>query len=266
MNNIPNVIHYCWFGGKELPNSAKKCIESWKKYCPGVKIIEWNEENFDLTCCDYVKEASRVRKWAFVSDYARFWILYNFGGIYFDTDVELIKPIKRIVSNGAFMGCETKKTINPGLGIAAPAGLKIYRNILDYYAKQHFLNKDGIENVETVVTRVTKLFAQNGFVGTGNIEKIKDVTIYPTRYFCPLDYGTGKLNIQKDTVAIHHYTASWHSKLDNIIFCIEENEKIKNLHIRRLLSLPFRILNKWERYGVKSTIKLSLKKLGFKKY
>lgn len=261
---IPKVIHYCWFGGNKLPDNVKKCINSWRRYCPDFEIKEWNENNFNVNCCDYVREAYEKKEWAFVSDFARFWILYNYGGVYFDTDVELIKPINEILSNGAFMACETKKSINPGLGIAAPIGLKTYKDILDYYSTQHFLYSDGTENVETVVTRVTKLFVRKGFVGTDNIEKIGDITIYPTRYFCPLNYKTKKIDIQKDTVAIHHYTATWHSTLDNIIFYIEESGKIKNVNFRNLLSLPFRVLNKCEKYGVEKTIKLSLKKINDK--
>ena len=103
---IPRIIHYCWFGGNQLPELAQKCIESWKKYFPDYEIKEWNESNFDLNCCDYVKEAYTAKKWAFVSDYARFWILYNYGGLYFDTDVEVIRDMSEIVNRGAFMGCE----------------------------------------------------------------------------------------------------------------------------------------------------------------
>ena len=103
---IPKIIHYCWFGGNELSELAKKCISSWRKYCPDYEIIEWNESNFDINLCQYVREAYKEKKWAFVSDYARFWILYNFGGIYMDTDVELIKSIDDLVEYGSYMGCE----------------------------------------------------------------------------------------------------------------------------------------------------------------
>ena len=103
---IPKIIHYCWFGGNPLPELAIKCIESWKKYLPDYEIKEWNESNFDINCCAYVREAYEAKKWAFVSDYARFWILYQHGGLYFDTDVELIKSIDDLIVKGAFMGCE----------------------------------------------------------------------------------------------------------------------------------------------------------------
>ena len=115
-NMIPKVVHYCWFGGNQLPDDAKKCIESWRKFFPEYEIKEWNECNFDVNCCDYVKEAYAAKKWAFVSDYARFWILYHEGGLYFDTDVEVIKDMSDIIAKGAFMGCETDNKCAPGGG------------------------------------------------------------------------------------------------------------------------------------------------------
>lgn len=126
--------------------------------------------------------------------------------------------------------------------------------------------KDGIENDETIVTRVTKIFKDKGFKGTNNIEKVAGVAIYPTKYFCPLNYKTGKLDIQRDTVAIHHYTASWHSRLDNIVGSIENNEKIKNLRLRRIISLPFRIINKWKKTGTRNVVRVIINKITFMRY
>ena len=124
---IPKKIHYCWFGGNPLPNDAKLCIESWKKYCPDYEIIEWNESNFDFKECQYAKEAYEAKKWAFVSDYARFKILYDNGGLYFDVDVEIVQALDNIINNGPFMGIENDKTkaVNPGLGLGDESGNKI---------------------------------------------------------------------------------------------------------------------------------------------
>lgn len=206
---IPKVIHYCWFGGNPLPADAKKCIESWRKFFPEYEIKEWNEHNFDVNCCDYVKEAYAAKKWAFVSDYARFWILYHEGGLYFDTDVEVIKDMSNIIAQGAFMGCETDDKCNPGLGLGANPGLGLYKEILDYYEKIHFLIEGN--TTETVVTHTSKILKSHGWVGNGEIEQIEGVTIYPPEYFCPMDYKTGKLNITPNTQSIHWYTASWQS-------------------------------------------------------
>ena len=206
---IPKVVHYCWFGGNQLPDDAKKCIASWKKFFPGYEIKEWNESNFDVNCCDYVKEAYAAKKWAFVSDYARFWILYHEGGLYFDTDVEVIKDMSDIIAKGAFMGCETDDKCTPGLGLGANPGLGLYKEILDYYEKIHFFIEGN--TTETVVTHTSKILKSHGWVGNGEIEQIEGVTIYPPEYFCPMDYKTGKLDITPNTRSIHWYTASWQS-------------------------------------------------------
>lgn len=214
---IPKIIHYCWFGRNSLPKNAIKCINSWKKYFPGYEIKEWNEDNFDFNCCAYVKEAYHAKKWAFVSDYARFWILYNYGGLYFDTDVEVIKDMSDIIKEGSFMGCEATDKIvpglglgvNPGLGLGVNPGLGLYKEILENYQESHFLNSDGSNNYETVVNRTTKILKKHGFKDCNSIQKIADITIYPTEYFCPLDYATGKLEITENSRSIHWYDASW---------------------------------------------------------
>lgn len=230
---IPKIIHYCWFGKNKLPNKAKKCIASWKKYLPDYKIKEWNENNFDIKCCTYVQEAYEAGKWAFVSDYARFWILYHEGGLYFDTDVEIIKSIDDIISKGSFMGCEPNLMknnldnrgtgedmqtivnyslnlgVNPGLGLGVTSGLGLYKEILNYYESIHFLYENDI--VETVVDYTTSILKKHGWKGNGEIEKIAGIYIYPPDFFCPMDYLTGKLNITEHTCSIHWYMASWQS-------------------------------------------------------
>ncbi|MGK4109388.1 glycosyltransferase family 32 protein [Enterococcus cecorum] len=260
---IPKIIHYCWFGGSNLPDSAIKCINSWKKYFPDYEIKEWNESNFDLNCCSYVREAAEAKKWAFVSDYARFWILYNFGGIYFDTDVEVINDMSNIVKNGSFMGCETIGKCNPGLGMGAVKKLEIYKEILDYYNSIHFSYNNG--NIQTVVDYTTKILENHGWKDLGEITVIKNISIYPSEYFCPYDYSTGIWNITEKTVSIHHYTSSWHSWIDNIIMNIERCDKENKPYrykIRRIVSFPFRVLNKFYKIGFYKT--LNLIKIKFK--
>ena len=226
---IPKIIHYCWFGNNPLPEDAKKCIASWKKYFPDYEIKEWNESNYDLSTCPYVKEAYESKKWAFVADYARFDILYKYGGIYFDTDVEVIKSFDDILKNGAFMGqevgtslgvnptgnkagsAETVVVVNPGLGISVAPGLWLYREILDYYNGIHFL-KDGVMDTTTICVHTTAILKKYGYDEyKKEIQNVADITIYPPEYFCPMDYTTGKLYITGNTRSIHWYTASWQS-------------------------------------------------------
>lgn len=215
MNKIPKKIHYCWFGRNPLPNTAKKCIDSWKRYCPQYEIIEWNEDNFDINCCDYIKEAYEAKKWAFVSDYARFWILYHEGGVYFDTDVELIRSIDELVNKGPFMGCERDASnesmisVAPGLGLAANPGLGLYNVFLSEYNKRHFLKEDGSFDLTTVVTITTNILKEYGLKEKNDIQIVEGIYIYPMEYFCPLDDHTGKLNITNNTYSIHHFDGSW---------------------------------------------------------
>jgi hypothetical protein len=214
---IPKVIHYCWFGGKELPESAKKCIMSWKTYFVGYEIIEWNESNYDVNKIIFTKEAYEVKKYAFVSDYARFDILYNLGGIYFDTDVEVIKPFGDIVQNGAFMGFESIGGVAVGLGMGSIAGNNIFRDVLNYYKKQHFILQKGRYNTRTVVSIVTEIMRKYGLRDEDRIQYIEGIKIYPIEYFCPKSFETGKTEITKNTVSIHHYDGSWVSEDGNKI-------------------------------------------------
>lgn len=213
---IPKIIHYCWFGRNPLPPLAVKCIESWKKYLPDYEIKEWNEDNFDVNIIPYTSEAYSVKKYAFVSDYARFWLLYKYGGVYFDTDVEVIRPIDDIVERGAFMGCEKDDvkyrplTVAPGLGIGAEPGMSIYKEIIDYYNCSHFLNPDGIPDLSiTVVGHLTSILKKNGLQELKGIQKVCGVTIYPSEYFAPINFTTHRIHITKNTRTIHHYMASW---------------------------------------------------------
>ena len=211
---IPKIIHYCWFGGNPLPESAVKCIDSWKKYFPDYEIREWNETNYDVRKIPYIAEAYSVKKYAFVSDYARFDILYKYGGLYFDTDVEVIKSFSDILERGAFMGCEIDGgdygiNVAPGLGMAADPGLDIYREILEFYKTQQFLNADGSCNMETVVKKTTKILMKNGLKNQKGIQEVAGITIYPREYFNPLQDSTGVLRITDNTRSIHWYEKSW---------------------------------------------------------
>lgn len=213
MIDIPKTIHYCWFGGKPLPELAQKCIASWKKFLPDYEIIEWNESNYDVRKIPYTAQAYDAGKYAFVSDYARFDILYQRGGIYFDTDVEVIKPLDDILARGAFAGVESaghpSRALNAGLGLASPAASPVYREILDSYETASFLNDDGSMNLTTVVERVSDIFRRHGLSDRNEIQEVAGITVYPAEYFCPKDLHTFVLNITKNTYTIHWFDGSW---------------------------------------------------------
>ena len=220
---IPKVIHYIWFGGSPLTPLAEKCIASWRKYCPDYEIVRWDESNFDIDCCDYVREAINAKKWAFASDYARFKILYEHGGIYLDTDVELVRPLDGIVAKGPFMGLEQDYTpssegmvapglglaANPGLGLAANPGLGLYKTILESYEGDHFVKPDGTYDQTTVVVRTTLILKSLGLENKPGIQEVAGVTIYPKEYFCPKDLITHTMSLTENTHAIHHFDGSW---------------------------------------------------------
>lgn len=224
-NRIPKVIHYCWFGGNPLPSLAEKCIASWRKYLPDYEIKRWDESNFDVNIIPYTKQAYEAKKYAFVSDYARFWILYNYGGIYFDTDVEVIRPMDDIIAAGPFMGCESQSTkgqtpsklnVNPGLGLATGPNNTILGNLLDLYKKLKFKLEDNTLNTTTIVTYTSNYLSKYGLKNIPEKQTIDDITIYPKDFFCPMDYVTSLLNITDNTRTIHHYSASWHGKREKL--------------------------------------------------
>ncbi|MCI6808711.1 MAG: glycosyl transferase [Spirochaetia bacterium] len=206
---IPKKIHYCWFGNNPLPEYSKKCIDSWKKNLPDYEIIEWNETNYDVHKIPYIAQAYDKKKYAFVSDYVRFDVLYENGGLYFDTDVEVIKNLDEICSKGNWLGIEDPGLINTGLGVGAEAGNLKIKEVLDSYASSSFINEDGSLNLKTVVDRVSEIFVADGFVCEDRTQKVSDFMIYSTEFFCPKHPITGILNITPNTCTIHHYDASW---------------------------------------------------------
>lgn len=213
---ITNIIHYCWFGGNPLPESALLCIASWKKFFPDYEIKEWNETNFPLSsACRYAQEAYEARKYAFVSDYARYWILANEGGLYFDVDVEVIRPLDNILKRGAFMGFEAPHPkqkgpmVNPGLGIGFPKQHPFLLEMLDLYSTLKFLLPNGQYNLTTIVELTTEKLRNYGLEQTNQLQQVSDIWIYPVEYFCPINYYTAERHITNNTYTIHHYAATW---------------------------------------------------------
>ena len=210
---IPKVIHYCWFGGNPLPNLAKKCINSWKKYCRDYQIIEWNESNYDISSAPlYVRQAYEAKKWAFVSDYVRLQIVFEHGGIYFDTDVEVVRNFDDLLDCGAFFGFENEHFLNTGIGFGADKGAEILKNIIDDYREIAFIKNDGTYDMTPCVVRNMRIFENFGVKPENEFQKIEDVLIYPKEYFCPKNYLTGELNVADSTYSIHHFDGSWYNK------------------------------------------------------
>ncbi len=238
---IPKTIHYCWFGGNPKPPLAEKCIKSWQKYCPDFEIIEWNEDNFDISSCPlYVRQAYDAKKWAFVTDYVRLKIVYDHGGIYLDTDVELFRSPEAFLSHRAYFGFE-QESINTGIGFGAEKGHPLIKEIMDDYNDVPFIKEDGSFDTETCPSRNTKVILRHGLQQDDSRQVLEDdVLILPTRFFCPLDYNTGKLHRTKDTVSVHWFDASWRTAEEKAY----HERKLKAEKRDRLIHTPQRAFRK----------------------
>ena len=208
---ISKIIHYCWFGGNPLPELAQKCIESWKKYCPDYEIKRWDETNFDLNYNYYVREAYDAKKWAFVTDVVRLYALVNEGGIYMDTDVEVLKPLDEFLKYEAFSGFETEKDILTGI-MASEKGQRLFIELLNDYNDAHFLKPDGTYDDTTNVKRITNMCLTYGFVPNNQLQTVNGFTLFPKDYFCPKDYSTQITVLTANTYTIHHFDGSWLSE------------------------------------------------------
>lgn len=209
--SIPKVIHYCWFGRGKMPKLAEKCIESWKKYCPDYEIVCLTEDNFDINQNRYAREAYEAGKWAFVSDYARLKVLYDEGGIYLDTDVELIKPLDDLIADTGYMGFDDNGIVSTGLGFACEKGNELVGALLADYDDISFIGSDGTYDLTPCPDRNTKTMERLG-MDIGNKNQIfMGIHMLPEDYLCPIKYYTGKKIITENTYSIHHFCASWTS-------------------------------------------------------
>ena len=212
---IPKIIHYCWFGGAPLPEKERSCIESWRKFCPDYEIKEWNESNYDISENQYIRQAYEAKRWAFVTDYVRLDIIYHHGGIYLDTDVEVIRSLDPLLENSAFAGMENvdrkQLSVNTGLGFGAVKHHPIINEWRSQYRELSFFQADGTPDLLTTPARTTAQLERHGFQQENVKQVIAGMTIYPTEYFSPKQYGSNDISITPNTFSIHHYSESWKS-------------------------------------------------------
>ena len=232
---IPRIIHYCWFGGNPLPPLAQKCIASWKKHCPDYEIIRWDESNFDISACPlYVRQAYESRKWPFVTDYVRLKVVHDYGGIYMDTDVELLKPMDELLQHGAFFGFEDGKFIATGLGFGAEKGSAILKELMAEYDEIAFVLADGQLDKTPCPKRNTAVFVDRGLIQNNTKQILAgDILILPKEYLCPMDYFSGKKTRTRNTVSIHWFAESWKT----------EQEKQIIREIRKQKRMSWKIMN-----------------------
>lgn len=209
---IPKKIHYCWFGRRELPEKAKRCIESWKQFCPDYEVMEWNEDNINIGLNSYTKWCYENKKFAFLSDYIRLLVIERYGGIYFDTDVEVIRAFDDLLGYPAFFGFETDKFVNTGVGFGAEAHNSMVKQMIREYDPL----LDGQQKVIGCPHLNTNALLKFGLRQNGELQKLNEAVVFPIEYFNPYDASTGQLKKSAMTYSIHWYAASWMGKKQKV--------------------------------------------------
>ena len=213
---IPKIIHYCWFGRGEKPELAKKCIASWKKFCPDFEIREWNEDNCDYLAMPFMAEAYAAKKYAFVSDVMRLIVLEQYGGVYFDTDVEVVRDISPLLNDEGFIGFENNRFVNSGQVMAAVPHQPIVQAMIDEYKKLHYMQPDSSVMPIGCPRLNSDVLERFGLIRNGQEQIVAGIHVYPDDYFNPMDSTIGKLAKTENTYSIHWYSMSWLPKRTQI--------------------------------------------------
>jgi len=217
---IPKTIHYCWFGHNPKPKLARKCLDSWRKHCKGWKFVEWNEDNYDIAAAPlYVRQAYEAGKWAFVSDYVRLQVVYEKGGVYLDSDVEILKPLDPLLRYDAYFGFENSQWINTGLGFGAVAGAPILREMMGRYENIAFVKPDGSFDLTPCPVINTEAFLHRGMRRDNTFQVLEgNVALLPTELLNPFSYVTRTLKKTDDAYSIHWVSATWLNENDQKLY------------------------------------------------
>lgn len=235
---IPKIIHYCWLGGNPKPESVLRCIDSWKKNCPDYEIREWNESNLDISANAYTRQAYEAKAWGFVPDYLRLWIVYTCGGIYLDTDVQMVRSFDPLLENKAFAGFEDETHVALGLGFGAEAGNPAILAQMRAYDGLCFINEDGTYNRTPSPQYSTEVLTRMGLQPhNGAVQQLEHITCYPPEYFCPKSFRTGMMKLTKNTFSIHQFDASWYSEEEQA----QKKKYWRDAQIDYWLHLPHRL-------------------------
>lgn len=262
---IPKVIHYCWFGNNPLPNSVKESIATWEKECPDYKIIEWNESNFDVKCNQYVREAYDNKRWAFVSDYARLLALVNYGGIYLDTDVKVLKNLDPLLEYKGFCGFEDNEKLGTAT-LGCEPGFWVFKEWLNSYAKRRFILEDGRMDEEPNVYSLTRICKSRGLVMNGQVQNINDFQVFSSDYFSPKSYVTGETHITQNSFTIHQFNESWRNDREKKmhqrqIKLIQKYGLEKGMAIADVLDRPSMLINNINKRGLSNEVTHAFKKI-----
>lgn len=239
---IPKIIHYCWFGNKPMPERELRCMESWSKYLPEFKIMRWDEESFDINSSTFVRQAYDMKKWAFVADLVRLWALKNYGGIYLDTDIEILRPFDELLHYKAFGGFETDNVVQTGV-IGSEANGEFINIIFNHYINASFVNQDGSLNTKPNSAIFAEILQKHG-ISTENIRSSNDlIELFPSEYFCPIEQATWEIKPTDNTYCIHYLSGSWLPYSDRLkrhiktivgkLFGFDFVEKLRNLILKK---------------------------------
>ena len=255
---IPKIIHYCWFGRGEMPKLMKKCLKSWKKFCPDWQIVRWDEDSFDINSTLWTKQAYEARKFAFVSDYVRLKALHEMGGVYLDTDVELVQPIHRFLEHTAFSGFESVDTVQTGI-IGAEKENAVIKSWLDYYEGRAYL-VDGKPVMVPNVSHITENLKARGLMMDDTLQIIDGMAIYPQTWFCPLSAVSIQRKITENTHVMHYFTSTWRTEKAKKDFArVKRHQRWWYRGLEWLRYLPNRLARKLLGNGIMDKIK---KKMG----
>ncbi len=210
---IPKKIHYCWFGGKEMGELEKHCLATWKKFCPDYEIIRWDETNYDYTQNQYISDAYKSGKYAFVSDYARLDVIYRYGGIYLDTDVEILRSIDQLLYQRGFMGFESNSMVNSGVGMGGVAGIELFATLRDAYQNYVFIDSNGKINDVANCNLQSAILKEKGLRLDNTLQEIDGIRFYPSEFLSPVSYLTNKKHITENTYSVHWFTGSWQTEV-----------------------------------------------------
>ena len=243
MEKISPVIHYVWFGGGKHSKLQKKCMKSWSKFCPNYEIRCWNESNFDISSAPlYVRQAYKEKKWAFVADYVRIKVLYDFGGLYFDTDTEVLSDISHLLDNNAFLAFEYNEMLNNAV-MGACKGDALLKELLDVYDNLSFYDEEGKLNTVVIGKYTTEVFLNHGLVLDGKEQMVENWRVYPFQFFYPVKLINNNTYYTEDTCIVHWFEATWHPKEYRRARRHDKNPLIRLFRKIPLSSLYYRLRN-----------------------
>lgn len=267
---IPKIIHTCWFSNDEFPEDVKKCIDSWKNKLPDYEIKVWNLDllnGTEVNKCQYFVEAIKEKKWAFASDFVRLYVLYNEGGIYLDSDIEVFKTFDSMLNQKAFTGMEDEKHIAAWI-FGSEKGNELFKEFINDYENRHFVMADGRYDMTPNPIPITKRLIKHGldFNMYDKIQRLDYINIYPMDYFCPFNpIRKGRDLFTDNTMCNHHFNGAWRPKNEQISINIEQRLRSKlGYTLAHILVMPFFIYNKIMQIGIKGTIKYSFNKIRWK--